>query len=113
MHHDAKCTAGRETVFPGPASLLLPSLCFVLVLDSFSPEAPQLSVSVLLSLVWPRCELSVSSQCGSAAGGGHGAGDAVDQGGGEVREVLSVVWSLTQSVSSMNHNLPGAHLLLC
>ena len=32
---------------------------------------------------------------------------------GKRREVLSVVWSLTQSVSSMNHNLPGAHLLLC
>ena len=41
--------------------------------------------------------------------------DAVDQEGGEDKrtEVLSVVWSLTQSVSSMNHNLPGAHLLLC
>ena len=93
MHHDTKCTAGRETVSPGPASLLLPSLCFVLVLDSFSPETPQVSVSVLLSLVWPWCELSVSSQCGSAAGGGHGAGDAVDQEGGEVREEKSSLWS--------------------
>lgn len=82
-----------ETVSPGPASLFLPSLCFVLVLDLFSPETPQLSVPALLSLVWPRCELSVSSQCGPASGGGHGAGDAVDQEGGEGKrkEVLSAV----------------------
>ena len=105
----------REIVSPGPASLLLLSLCFVLVLDSFPPEAPPLSVQVLLSLVRPQCGLSVSSQCGSVSEGSHGGGDAVDQEGGEGKrtEVLSVVWSLIQSVSSMNHNLPGAHLLLC
>lgn len=61
-----------KTVFPGPTPLLLLSLFFVLVLNSFAAATPQLAVQLLPPLAWRLCGLLVSAQCGSAAGGGRG-----------------------------------------
>lgn len=97
------------------ASFLTSAFCFVLVLDLFSPGNPHSYLSqlcFLLSDLGVNCQslLSVVLLLGVVMG----LGDAVDQEGGEgKRKEVLLLSDPTQSVSSMNHNLPGAHLLLC